>query len=433
MRRISAALSVVLACAISLSPAFAATVDPSILHATPISGIADSGSKATPRLHDTGDNSHLYPIDVRTVDSSGNYVAPGSGGSGGGNTVAPTAAGTSATTANPVQGVTGGVPLPVSGTVNITAATPIPVSGTFVAPSPIPVVPTVGASPFPIVAATPLPVMQNKRSFVMTTTSLGANAVYTSPWYDTLTDGSQTVSVQLYATGTSGTLPNYQIQQTDDTGNGNLIISSNYLASLNFYSQVSSPINHRYWRVVYTNGNTAQTAFEMTATLTNNPSAINLQDPNSGYTATISNPNNDNESQNDQALLTENFNMNWNPGAGSWQRQYSDPFTGGPSWHTDGGSGTTAIAAATTGPTIVKASAGRLAHVTITAAGTTGNVTIYNNATACSGAILAVIPGTSNAATNGQLGTDFDFQKYASNGIAVCGAAASAGISVTYF
>ena len=37
----------------------------------------------------------------------------GSGG-GGGNTVAPTAAGTSATTANPVQGVTGGVPMPVT-------------------------------------------------------------------------------------------------------------------------------------------------------------------------------------------------------------------------------------------------------------------------------------------------------------------------------
>lgn len=41
-------------------------------------------------------------------------VAGGSGGSSTSNTVAPTAAGTSATTANPVQGVTGGVPLAVT-------------------------------------------------------------------------------------------------------------------------------------------------------------------------------------------------------------------------------------------------------------------------------------------------------------------------------
>ena len=46
-------------------------------------------------------------------------VSGGSGGGGSSNTVAPTNAGTTATTANPVQGVTGGVPMSVSGTVSV--------------------------------------------------------------------------------------------------------------------------------------------------------------------------------------------------------------------------------------------------------------------------------------------------------------------------
>jgi hypothetical protein len=43
-------------------------------------------------------------------------VVSGGGGGGGGGPVAPTAAGTSASTANPIQGVTGGIAVPVSGT-----------------------------------------------------------------------------------------------------------------------------------------------------------------------------------------------------------------------------------------------------------------------------------------------------------------------------
>lgn len=57
-------------------------------------------------------------------DSTGHVLTTGSGGGG---PVAPTNAGTSATTANPVQGVTGGVPLPVSGTFYQTTQ---PISGT---------------------------------------------------------------------------------------------------------------------------------------------------------------------------------------------------------------------------------------------------------------------------------------------------------------
>jgi hypothetical protein len=50
-------------------------------------------------------------------DNNGNLKVTGGGGGGGsgGGPVAPTNAGTSASTANPVQGVTGGVPLAVSG------------------------------------------------------------------------------------------------------------------------------------------------------------------------------------------------------------------------------------------------------------------------------------------------------------------------------
>lgn len=108
-------LSFALAIAVAIFPTVASaalTISPDQLQPQAPRGITDTGGTATPRLHDTGDGMGVEPTDVRTVDSAGNYVAPGGGG-GGGNTVAATNAGTSATTANPVQGVTGGVPVPV--------------------------------------------------------------------------------------------------------------------------------------------------------------------------------------------------------------------------------------------------------------------------------------------------------------------------------
>lgn len=63
----------------------------------------------------------VVPLEVvLNADGTGSLGLTVTGGSGAGNTVAPTNAGTTSLTANPVQGVTGGVPIPVSGTLGVT-------------------------------------------------------------------------------------------------------------------------------------------------------------------------------------------------------------------------------------------------------------------------------------------------------------------------
>ena len=59
----------------------------------------------------------------------------------------------------------------------------------------------------------------------------------------------------------------------------------------------------------------------------------------------------------------------------------------------------------------VKASAGRLCKVIVTTALSAAAITIYDNATAATGNVLAVIPASTAA------GTIYDFQIVAANGI----------------
>jgi hypothetical protein len=74
---------------------------------------------------DNGDGTFSTTPVAATVNASGLAIlSTTAGGGGGGGPVAPTAAGTSATTANPVQGVTGGIALPVSGVFLGTNTTP---------------------------------------------------------------------------------------------------------------------------------------------------------------------------------------------------------------------------------------------------------------------------------------------------------------------
>jgi hypothetical protein len=99
---------------------------------------------------------------------------------------------------------------------------------------------------------------------------------------------------------------------------------------------------------------------------------------------------------------------------------------------TTGGSKTTAIAAATSGPTVIKASAGRLVRVLITTAGTSGTETFYDNASACSGTVIGIAQGTTAVAGN-VAGTILFLENPAANGVTACGGTGSAAVTVSYY
>lgn len=94
------------------------------------------------------------------------------------------------------------------------------------------------------------------------------------------------------------------------------------------------------------------------------------------------------------------------------------------------GLGGKATAAVPTGAanTVVKAAAGRLCRVLVTAAGTgAGSVLIYDNATTNSGTVIGVIPATV------AVGTYYTFDLPAANGITVANVASGPALTVGYF
>jgi hypothetical protein len=97
-----------------------------------------------------------------------------------------------------------------------------------------------------------------------------------------------------------------------------------------------------------------------------------------------------------------------------------------------GGTSTATIGAATAGPTVIKASAGTITRALITTAGTTGTETFYDNASACSGTIIGIVPGTT-AVTTAVSGTSMPFEFAAANGITACGGTGSAAVTVGFF
>lgn len=101
---------------------------------------------------------------------------------------------------------------------------------------------------------------------------------------------------------------------------------------------------------------------------------------------------------------------------------------GTPILTSSGGATTAAVAAGTASDTVVKASAGRLARIAVTAAAgtTTGTTNIYDNASGHTGTILAVVPN------NTAVGTFIDVQMPAANGITVNGVANSPGMTISY-
>lgn len=91
-----------------------------------------------------------------------------------------------------------------------------------------------------------------------------------------------------------------------------------------------------------------------------------------------------------------------------------------------GGTTTVAIAAGASSA-VVKAAPGRVCRAVVTTAGTaTDNITIYDNASAGSGTILAIIPGGT------AVGTVIDFNMPAANGIWAVNVASGPAVTLSY-
>lgn len=90
-----------------------------------------------------------------------------------------------------------------------------------------------------------------------------------------------------------------------------------------------------------------------------------------------------------------------------------------------GGNTTTAVAAGAATDSVIKATAGLLARVLVTAAGTNA-MAIYDNASAGSGKIVGIIPA------NSQAGSVFEFHMPCANGITVLGNANNPAVTIAF-
>jgi hypothetical protein len=91
----------------------------------------------------------------------------------------------------------------------------------------------------------------------------------------------------------------------------------------------------------------------------------------------------------------------------------------------NGGATATATIAAGVGTKAVKAAAGRLCRVLVTALGT-GGLTLYDNASAASGTVIGIVPASTPA------GTVLDFEMPAANGIFASNAANGPAVTLSY-
>lgn len=91
-----------------------------------------------------------------------------------------------------------------------------------------------------------------------------------------------------------------------------------------------------------------------------------------------------------------------------------------------GNPSTVAVAGGVVANTVVKSSTGRLGRVLVTAAGA-GAVTIYDNATTNAGTVIGITPA------NPTVGTMYDFEMPAVNGITLAGGSTVPGVTVSFY
>jgi len=113
----------------------------------------------------------------------------------------------------------------------------------------------------------------HKLTTIETQTLLAANGVFTGAWHDSQADGVLFVMVSAFS-AQAGT---FVIQESDDISNANftksLIGSVNVAVST--LARYVVTIKARYWRIVYTNGATLQTSFELSTTASDILNGIN--------------------------------------------------------------------------------------------------------------------------------------------------------------
>jgi len=86
---------------------------------------------------------------------------------------------------------------------------------------------------------------------------------------------------------------------------------------------------------------------------------------------------------------------------------------------------TVAVAAGVATDTVVKASAGRLAKVLVTATGTAA-LLIFDNASGHTGTVIGALPASP------AVGSIYDFNMSAANGITLQGAAANPAVTISF-
>lgn len=92
---------------------------------------------------------------------------------------------------------------------------------------------------------------------------LGANGVFTSPWFDATQIPVNYVEITSYsdqASAANGIL----VQESDDTANANFTVTAGKdTANAATLERMICPIRKRFWRIQYTNGATPQTQWEL--------------------------------------------------------------------------------------------------------------------------------------------------------------------------
>jgi len=285
-----------------------------------------------------------------------------------------------------------------------------------------------------------------KISNIETTALLGASAVYTGPWHDTTLDNTTYVRLSIATPAQAGASNGIQLQGSDDTSVALLTQTLFQVGTVNANAPyvVQGAIPFRYWRVVYTNGATAQTGtFEIASTAFAgvNPSISSAYQINSvtggnatpttaigsatgtGTANVTGGPADAQSSAAISALMTLGFGYGYN--GATWDRNRADPGGVGVQRMTNGAVSTVAIAAAVAGNTVVKATAGRAVTVVVTATGTNPLV-CYDNASAASGTIILYVPASA------ALGSTYPSELPAANGITCAGNAANPGVTIGY-
>lgn len=100
---------------------------------------------------------------------------------------------------------------------------------------------------------------------ILTTSVLGSGAVFTSPWFDTMIDGTTIVYAHVFATTIGSAANGFAVQGTDDTTNANMVQTLGGAATVvaSTYTTNAAPITTRFYRIIYTNGAGTQGAFEL--------------------------------------------------------------------------------------------------------------------------------------------------------------------------